>query len=345
MSRPASLFIALLLALPASAGVVRVPVGAAASAAPVAALGGLLTATFPSMSPLVLAAPTPAPAMLDMSKVAALMQRAQAMPAPVAPVPAPAATAAQPLQVLEAVNSTLRDLTPKQISEMPGDKLSALASVILDGAAGREAKADLTAASVLSEANLAKVEGLRGSVSETLHNPGHNETHEDMITSRGVPDTVRRYDAEGVVFRHYTTPEGLAAILEEKSLRNGFMPYVQLAKAVYRKTFRDLTGVFLTLPKVEGDRVGVPAKDFTHYVDLRVPRGLPVLEIEKGAIYLVPMPARTRGWVADLYRRWATGGGMNPTYKTSVEDVEKDGGVGPALSMPIEIVGHGRVGR
>jgi len=36
---------------------------------------------------------------------------------------------------------------------------------------------------------------------------------------------------------------------------------------------------------------------------------------------------------------------MNPTYKTNIEDVEKDGGVGPTLAMPIEIVGHGRVGR
>jgi hypothetical protein len=166
-----------------------------------------------------------------------------------------------------------------------------------------------------------------------------------MITSRGVPETVKRIDAGGTVFRHYTTREGLDAILKENSLVNGFMPYVELAQALYRKTYRDLTGVFLTLPKVAGDRVGVPAKDFTHYVDLRVPRGLPVLEIEKGAIFLVPMPASTRGWVAELYRKWVRGEGLNPTYRGSVEDVERDGGPGPSLAMPIEIVGHGRAGR
>ncbi|MDD5303854.1 MAG: hypothetical protein PHS14_12205 [Elusimicrobia bacterium] len=343
MRRPAFLLLAFLLALPAGAGVVRAPVQAAAAASPVAALGSLLTAALPSMTPLVLAAPLPTPSMLDTSKAQALIARASALPVPVSPVPVVAA--AQPLRVLEAVNSTLRDLTPDQIRDMPEGRLQALASVIMDGAAGRDAKADLTAASALSEANLAKVESLRGTVTETLHNPGHNESHEDMISSRGVPETVRRYDAAGVVFRHYTTEEGLDSILKEKSLKNGFMPYVQLAAAVYRKTFRDLTGVFLTLPKVEGDRVGVPAKDFTHYVDLRVPAGLPVLEIEKGAIFLVPMPGRTRGWVADLYRKWAAGGGLNTTYKTSVEDVEKDGGVGPSLAMPIEIVGHGRVAR
>jgi hypothetical protein len=166
-----------------------------------------------------------------------------------------------------------------------------------------------------------------------------------MITSRGVPETVRRFDADGVVFRHYTTKEGLDSILKEKSLKNGFLPYVELARALYTKTYRDLTGVFLTLPKVPGDHVGVPATDFTHYVDLLVPAGLPVLEIEKGAIFLVPLPARTRGWVADLYRKWVTGGGMSSTYKSSVSEVDKDGGVGPALAMPIEIVGSGRVGR
>lgn len=343
MRRPAFFLLALLLSPPAWAGVVRVP-AAAAAAGPAAALGSLLAATYPAMPSLALAAPLPTPSMLDTSKVQALMARAQALPG--APVPAaPSPVAAQPLRVLEAVNSTLRDLTPDQIRDMPEDKLQALASVIMDGAAGRDAKPDLLAVSALSEANLARVESLRGAVTETLHNPGHNESHGDMITSRGVPDTVKRFDSDGVVFRHYTTKEGLDAILKENSLINGFMPYVELARALYTKTYRDLTGVFLTLPKVSGDHVGVPAKDFAYYVDLRVPRGLPVLEIEKSAIFLVPMPARTRGWVADLYRKWVAGEPVNPTYKSSVADVEKDGGVGPRLATPIEVVGHGRVGR
>lgn len=343
MRRSALFLLSLVLALPVRAGVVGAP-AAARAASPVAALGSMLAAAM-SVSPLTAATPLPAPSMLDLSRAQALVARAQALPVAASPAPVAAAAAAEPLRVLEAVNATLRDLTPKQIAELPEAKLQALASVVMDGAAGREARPDLAAVSVLSEASLAKVEALRGSVSETLHNPGHNESHGDMITASGVPDSVRRYDADGVVFRHYTTKEGLEAILAEKSLKNGFLPYVQLAQAVYRKTFRDLTGVFLTLPGVDGGRVGVPVKDFTHYVDLKVPRGLPVLEIEKGAIFLVPLPARTRGWVADLYRRWVTGGGADPTYKGSIEEVERGGGPGPSLAMPIEIVGHGRAGR
>jgi hypothetical protein len=251
--------------------------------------------------------------------------------------------ALQPLPVFEAVNSTLRDFTPAQIRGMPDNTLRSLASVIMDGAAHREPAIDLTAAIALSRANLAKVESLRGTVVETLHNPGHNDSHGDLITARGVPGSIKLHDAEGVVFRHYTTEAGFLSIQSERSLRNGPMSYVHSAKAVYEKTYPDLTGIFLTKPGVGRGRVGVESKDFTHYVDLRVPRGLPVLEIETGTIFLIPMPGRTRAWVADLYRRWATGGGMDPTYRRAVEETETDGGVGPSLSAPVEIVGHGRV--
>ena len=319
----------LLLALPAQASTGRV-----------SALGKLLTATLPSLPPLLAAAPAPTPAMLDASKVAALISRASALTADAAP--APASPARPPLKVLEAVNSTLRDFTPDQIGVMTEEKLRSLASVILDGVDGREPPADLAAAIALSEANLSRVESLRGLARETLHNPGHNDSHGDMITVRGVPETVKRHDADGTVFRHYTTGEGRDAILRERTLRNGFVPYVQSAPGVYRKTYRDLAGVFLTLPRVAGDRVGVPARDFTHYVDLLVPRGLPVLEIEAVAIYLVPLPGRTRDWIAGYYRLWASGGGMNSIHRTAIETIEDDGGVGPSLAMPIEIVGHGR---
>jgi len=340
MRLPASLLPALLLALPAGAAVVRAPSGASAEIAPVAVLAHLLATTLPALPPLVSAAPTPTPALLDASRAEALLERARALPPLVTDAPSP-----DPLQVIETVNSTLRDFSPAQIRDMPAEKLQALASVILDGAAGHHPKADLTAVSTLTEASLAKVERLRGKVTETLHNPGHNESHEDLITVRGVPENVNRYDERGVVFRHYTSKKHLWSILREKSLWNGLTSYVQVAPGVFKKVFPDLAGVFLTLPGVAGESVGVPArKGYDHYVDLRVPAGLPILEIEKGAIYLIPMPGRTRGWIADLYRRWVAGKGKDSLYKNAVDDVEASGGPGPELSVPIEIVGHGRIG-
>lgn len=347
---------------PRAAGQSAASAAAPVAAAPgtVAALGGLLAAALPGLSSVNPAAPAPValpslalpaqaagaavPALLDARKAAVLLRRAEAAASTLKPAEGAAtAPSAPPLKVLEAVNSVLKDFTPEQLQSMPEDRLQALAGVILDGAAGRAPRADLEASVVLAEAGLAKVEAARAGVRETLLNPGHNETHADMITARGVPEAVRRVDAQGTVFRHYTTKEGLEAILRTKSLWNGFMPYVQLANAVYHKTFRDLTGVFLTLPGVEGERVGVPKREFDHYVDIRVSARLPVLEVEKKAIYLIPMPGRARAWVADLYRRWMTGGDVGTTYARTLQDVEEDGGPGPELAVPIEIVDSGKV--
>ena len=329
MRRSAPCLLALLIALPAGATAARVPAAVT--------LGGMLSHALPAMNALVKNSPVPSPALLDTSRVAALISRTQTLPAPL--------VAPTPLRLLEAVNATLRDFTPNQIRDMPAVTLKALASVIMDGEAGRAPRADATAASALAEAKAVKIERLRGRIEETLNNPGHTDSHADIITARGVPENVRRFDSSGVVLRHYTTQEGLDAILREKSLWNGFVPYVEIARALYRKTYRDLTGVFLTLPKVRGDLVGVPAVEFNRYVDLRVSAGLPVLEIEKGSIYLIPLPGRTRDWIADLYRRWAAGGAMDSTYAVNIAEVERDGGPGPALAVPIEIVGHGRVKR
>lgn len=325
MVRLAALSLALLAPLPAGATVARVPA---------ATLGKMLSNALPAIDALAKNAPLPTPALLDIGRLRALISRTKTLPAPVA---APSA-----LRLLEAVNGTLRDFTPEQIRDMPAENIQVLAAAVMDGAAGRAPRA-ARAAAILSHAKAAHIERLRGTVTETLHNPGHTDSHADMITVRGVEPSVRRIDSSGMIFRHYTIAEDFDAIVREQKLWNGFMPYARIAPFLYRKTYRDLTGVFLTLPKVKGERVGVPAPEFNRYVDLRVPAGLPVLEIEKGAIYLIPLPGRTRDWIAQLYRRWATGETTDSTYAGNIAEVERDGGPGPSLSVPVEIVGHGRV--
>ncbi len=116
-----------------------------------------------------------------------------------------------------------------------------------------------------------------------------------------------------------------------------------MAQGVHKKTFKDLTGVFLTLPAVPGDHVGVPAREFTHYVDVLVPENFPVLDVEKGRIFLIPLPGRTRSWVADIYRRWI-GGGDAGMYAQSAERLDAEGGPGPELVVPLSVVDHGQVG-
>jgi hypothetical protein len=225
---------------------------------------------------------------------------------------------------------------------MPTEKLSRLAGLVLDQAAGRQQAGDAEAVAELAQANLRKVERLRAApVREKLINPGHPDSHADMIDAEGVPERVKTVPHEGTVFRHYTTEEGLRSILKSGGLWNGFMPYVEMARGVYKKTFKDLTGVFLTLPKVPGDHVGVPADTFTHYVDVLVPKEFPLLEVEKGGIYLIPLPGRTRSWFADIYRRWV-GGGSPGIYEPGIKQLDSSGGPGPELLVPLTIVGHGK---
>lgn len=348
--------LALLLSLagPCLGAVARVPVRALPQA-PLVTLGGLLTLSLPGLAtvdPLALtptlvpslslpALPSPVPVLADARKAAALLERAAALPA--AEEAGAGQAQAEPLKVLEAVNATLKDFTAEDIRSMPEERLQALAGMILDGAAGRAPRADLAAVTAIAEANLSRVTRLKKSpLKETLLNPGHPEIHGDIITVSGVPEVVRPIEAGERVFRHYTTKEGLDAILAEKTLWNGFLSYVQLARSLFRKSFKDLTGVFLTVPGVDGQSVGVPAKEFPYWVDLKVPGGLPVLEVEKEAIYLIPMPGRTRSWVADMYRRWVSGAEVEPHYRKMVEELDREGGLGPDLSVPITIVGHGK---
>lgn len=104
----------------------------------------------------------------------------------------------------------------------------------------------------------------------------------------------------------------------------------------------DATGVFLTRPGIGGSEVGVPAREYPVYVDLLLPPGLPILELEGGKILMIPLAARTRGWVADLYRRWATRGESPGIYRAGVEELDRSGGLGPELAVPVTPLRSGR---
>jgi hypothetical protein len=356
--RTASLASTLLLAAHAAGAAAVRPVQAPVS--PLARLGSLLgslplqdlsikpalgSLTMPSLGNA--SGPTvpqlsPGHALHDPSRAAVLVERGAALTAP--PEAAAPGDPVAAVKTLEAVNSVLKDFSPDDLRAMPAEKLSGLAGLVLDQASGRRQAGDLDAVAVLAEARLAEVERLRAAPArEKLINPGHPDSHGDMIEAAGVPATVRSVPHEGMVFRHYTTAEGLKSIMESGGLWNGFMPYVELAKGVYKKTFKDLTGVFLTRPGVPGDQVGVPAREFTHYVDVTVPEGLPLLEVEKDGIFLIPLPGRTRSWFADIYRRWA-GGGDAGMYAQSAKQLDASGGPGPELVVPLDVVDYGEVG-
>lgn len=347
MRRALSLLLGLFLALPVHAALSRVAAPSALRATMAAALPGLsgvdpsapAPVLLPAVAALVPAAPTPTPTLLDARKSAALFSRLPAAPAQ--------PLAASPLQVLEAANATLKDFSPERLRGLSDGDIAALAGIVLDGAVGRAPRADLAGAGVLMRERWEKIRRLsEKQVEEVVINPGRNETHSAMIEAHGVPATAKPFRSEGTTFRYYVSERRYGPIMDGEGLPNGVLPYVEAARGVFKKVYVDLTGVFLTLPSVDGGRVGVPREEaagaFNRYVDLRLSRGMPVLEIEKGLIYLIPLPARTRDWISERYRAWALGGGGSTETETAM-NLERDGGLGPRLAVPIKIVRSGRV--
>lgn len=328
-----------------------VPVPALAQLAPL--LGAALAApSLSAPSPLSASAaalPAALPASLDAARARVLLERALALPAAAQALPGAAKAEARPsdapapTKALEAVNSVLKQVTPERLSAMSDDELNSVGGLILDAMSGAAPRADAGAVRVLAEAAEARLRPLAGrpALERSIYKPA-NDRHEEEIEVTGLPEGARFSKTDGgEVFRHYTTSEGLESIQRGGGLWNGFVAYVQRSAGLWRKTFKGLDGVFLTKPGVDGDRVGVPAKDFPHFVDVRLPAGLPLIELEKGRIFLIPLPARTRGWIADYYRKWAAGQDVSPMYQKTVADLDAQGGPGPTVAVPVEVVASG----
>lgn len=333
--------LALLLALLVAAPVFGAQRQLARVELPAAPLAAQLNAAIPTLKALDLRVQAVAanddlvlPSVYRTARAEALLQRLQGAPAAAKPVEAAAPEAAK--ATIAQVNAALKDFTPEEIAKLPEDKLAAVARLVFDGThvEGLAALSEQAAGRMLAQAGKP--------MTETLLNPGHNDSHPDDIDVRGVPKEVRLAPLpKDTVYRHYTTKEGYAEILKSGLLQNGFVSYVQLSRGTFKKLFRDVGGLFLTLPKVDGDAVGVPASAYPFYVDVVLPAALTVLEIEAGKIYMVPLPNRARGWVRDHYMKWAQTSEVNRTYDKAVVHMDADGGPGPDLAVPVSVVGRG----
>jgi hypothetical protein len=255
-----------------------------------------------------------------------------------------ASSALAPKKVLATINSILKDVPAEKLQKLTQPQANAVAGLILDRLFDRQKPAaqTLDAVAVLSQLQAEQILDLREQPLRTItHYEGSRNNHEDQVAVHGVPSSVKLIRSQ-TVFRHYTTKEGLDEILRTQSLKNGFLPYIQRADGLYRKTFEDLNGIFLTLPGKNGKRVGVPKSEYPHYVDLILPARLPVLEIESNGIYMIPLPARTRNWISRLYNQWVDGKNLANHDLSTVETVNQKGGLGPELAVPVKIVGHGK---
>lgn len=296
--------------------------------------------------PAVAAAPAEArvtPALYATEKAQALLGRLAETGAIDPKRPMTAAEPAEAKKTIAAVNAVLKDFTPEQIGKMPAEHIAALSGLMFDhvGTPRADQRPGAEAAAVLAQASAERMLAQREApMTEILLNPGHNDNHPDDIEVRGVVKEAKPVESAGV-WRHYTTKDGYEAIVKSGALQNGYVPYVQLSRGTFKKVFKDMNGLFLTKPGVDGGDVGVPKNEYPHYVDIVLPAAMTVLEIEAGKIWLVPLPGRTRGWVAGLYHKWAETGHADTVYRKAVVDVDAAGGPGPDLSVPVTIRAHG----
>lgn len=185
---------------------------------------------------------------------------------------------------------------------------------------------------------------------ETIPDPSEVPTgfrmHPAEIHVDGVPISAAPFAHAGnVVFRHYIVEkDSVGSISDSSELLSGFLPYVVISPGVSKKLYRDLTGVFLTRPDVKPMDVGVTTPGASiDYIDFTLDSSVPVLEIEPGRIYLVPLPARYRDWMIDRYVRFKSGAELPAEERKTCEEMEKAGGVQAPDRIPIRIEAVGRL--
>ncbi len=184
-------------------------------------------------------------------------------------------------------------------------------------------------------------------VTSHLTNPWFNKNaerrHAEIWDMTGIPARLKQISTKGKVFRHYGPKEAIDAIKQSKVLMSGFVPYVEAAPGSYKKNWNDVTGAFLTLPDSSANTVGVLDARTATYVDVTLAEDVPVLELEAGLIYIIPMRPNFRDWVRVAYGKWKNGDDVSPEVRTMSERIEKSGGIENfTAAVPVQIVGEGK---
>lgn len=137
--------------------------------------------------------------------------------------------------------------------------------------------------------------------------------HPDIIDVRGIPADAAFIRAGTRVYRHYSTPAICKKLREELQLRSGANSYVQNSPGLYRKLFSDLHGIFLTLPAQRAQNVGVAAAAHD-FVDIVLDADTPLIELEAGKIFLIPLPPRHFEWIENA---------LAPIFEEEISEEEK----------------------
>lgn len=204
-----------------------------------------------------------------------------------------------------------------------------------------------TASEQLIHESLQKLLSKRGKIGEIRQKyiGGFNDRRVETVRILGVPTEARLLSPEEVsrtVFRHYINGENYF----NEGKNSGFIAsaavsYVQIAFGLERRVFEDVTGIFLTLPGITASQVGVESTPESHYLDVKVPKNIPVVELEKNRIYLVPLPSRYYPWVVEAYQKYKKGEQLAPHLLKMCQEIEAREGnrdISKILGTQLEVI-------
>jgi hypothetical protein len=163
-----------------------------------------------------------------------------------------------------------------------------------------------------------------------------DKTVQETVMIHGLPIGSKVIAHQGkIVLRHYAIPEIIATIRERHSIKGAFTPYVRVG--IRKEYFKELTGVFFTLPEVSPDLVGLATGETYDYVDIVLPLDVPLMEIEANRIYVVPFPKRHPGWIKELYQKFKEEEYVLPMYHAMLKEIDSRGGINDELELPVII--------
>jgi hypothetical protein len=159
---------------------------------------------------------------------------------------------------------------------------------------------------------------------------------QDIESLKGPSPKFRLFKAEDTTFRHYSR-EFSEIIFSEKLLRAGPRPFIN-PEPHLRKEYLDLTGVFMTRPEDNPERLWLGVTLKTPHVDFKLPKDTPVVDLGEGN-FLIIGPPSVASWIADLYRQFKDGKTIPEHYKFPLSHIEDRGGLKYPLTVPIFLAG------
>lgn len=168
---------------------------------------------------------------------------------------------------------------------------------------------------------------------------------ESVTVVAGTPTSVRELGSpeKNQSFRHYISDEeSYEKIIEQSVLQAGNSPFMTNDSSVVQK-YRDLTGIFFTLPEVSS--ISVVGKSSPYYVDFTIPDSVPVLALNERN-FLIPADVPTPQWMLEIYHRvQSEREELTPFERQVIQQIEDRGRElqHDRVWVPIEIQHHGKV--